>query len=193
LREAADTFSHRLANNVSKGQPMRYTAFVFALAAGLSAGAPARGQQPPRPENTRDVLLANWNEIGDKVVKLAEEFPEGKYDYKPVDGVRTFADVLRHVAFWNEYVAKAARGEKPDGSANEVPKAKFGTKAAIVSALKASLTGAASELKKSAAAPEPRTTGLWVSFIAHSSEHYGQLVVYYRLNGLVPPASRGSN
>jgi hypothetical protein len=85
--------------------------FVFTLAAALTAGHAASAHQPARPENTRDVLLANWNEIGEKVVKLAEEFPEGKYDYKPVDGVRTFADVLRYVAFWNEYVAKAARGE----------------------------------------------------------------------------------
>jgi hypothetical protein len=37
----------------------------------------------------------------------------------------------------------------------------------------------------------PNAAELWMSFISHSSEHYGQLVVYYRLNGIVPPASRG--
>jgi uncharacterized damage-inducible protein DinB len=169
---------------------MRCIALVFALA--MSA-APAYAQQAPKPENTRDVLLASWNEIGEKVVKLAEEFPDGKYEYKPADTVRTFADVLRHVAFWNEYVAKTARGEKPDGRPNELPKAQFATKAAIVSALKSSVAAAASELKKAPATPEPSSTGLWTSFINHSSEHYGQLVVYYRMNGLVPPASRGSN
>jgi len=124
---------------------------------------------------------------------MAEEFPENKYDFRPVDAVRTFADVLRHIAFWNDYVAKAARGEKPDGRQNELPKAKFATKAAIVSALKSSLASAADELKKAPASPEPGATALWVSFIGHTSEHYGQLVVYYRLNGLVPPASRGSD
>ncbi len=170
---------------------MRRLMVVLALAATLATITPAAAQQPPRPENTRDVLLANWNGIGEKVVKLAEEFPEEKYEYKPTDTVRSFGDVLRHVAFWNQFVAKAARGEKPDGTANELPKGQFATKAAIVSALKASVAEAASELKKSAAAPEPRVAGLWVSFISHSSEHYGQLVVYYRLNGLVPPASRG--
>jgi len=169
---------------------MRCIALIFALA--VVAG-PAYAQQAPRPENTRDVLLAGWNEIGEKVVKLAEEFPEAKYEYKPVDTVRSFADVLRHVAFWNEYVAKAARGEKPDGKQNELSKAQYATKAAIVAALKSSLAAAAAELKKAPAAPEPRATGLWSSFISHTSEHYGQLVVYYRLNGLVPPASRGSN
>jgi hypothetical protein len=169
---------------------MRWIGFVCAL---TFLANPLYAQQPPRPDNTRDVLLAGWNEVGDKVVKLAEEFPEGKYDYKPVDTVRTFADVLRHVAFWNEYVAKAARGEKPDGSQNELPKAKFATKAAIVAALKSSVEAGAAELKKSGASPEPKATGLWMSFISHSSEHYGQLVMYYRMNSLVPPASRGSD
>jgi len=168
---------------------MRCIGFIFALAVVVG---PAYAQQP-RPENTRDVLLGGWNEVGDKVVKLAEEFPEAKYEYKPVDTVRSFADVLRHVAFWNEYVAKAARGEKPDGRQNELPKAKFATKAAIVAALKSSLAAAAAELKESGANPEPQATSLWMSFISHSSEHYGQLVVYYRMNGLVPPASRGSD
>jgi uncharacterized damage-inducible protein DinB len=169
---------------------MRMIALVFALAAGV---APVYAQQPPQPENTRDVLLAGWNDVGEKVLKLAEEFPAEKYDAKPVDTVRSFADVLRHVAFWNEYVAKSLRGQKPDGRQNELPKAQFASKAAIVAALKSSLADAASELKKAAATPEPRVTNLAMAFIGHSSEHYGQLVVYYRLNGLVPPASRGSD
>lgn len=171
---------------------MRLSPAVLALVILVGASGPALAQAP-RPGNTRDVLLDNWSQIGEKVVKLAEEFPENKYDYRPVESVRTFADVLRHVAFWNQYVAKSARGEKPDGNQNELPKAQFATKAAIVSALKASLADATSELKKSPVSLEPRALNLWVSFIGHSSEHYGQLVGYYRLNGLVPPASRGND
>lgn len=155
--------------------------------------ASAHAQQPPRPENVRDVFLSGWNEVGEKLVKIAEEFPEDKFEYKPTDGVRTFADVLRHVAFWNQWVAKTARGEKPDGKPNELSKSEFGTKAKIVAALKSSVAEGAAELKKQPASPGPREAGLWTSFISHTSEHYGQLVVYYRLNGLIPPASRGSN
>lgn len=165
----------------------------FALIALVAAVAPAAAQQPPQPQNTRDVLLAGWTDIGEKVVKLAEEFPEDKYDFKPADGVRTFADTIRHVAFWNQYVAKAARGEKPDGKQNELPKAQYATKAAIVAVLKSSLADATAELKKFSASPDPKGVGLIGGFASHSSEHYGQLVVYYRLNGLVPPASRGSS
>ena len=69
--------------------------------------------QTPKPDPTaRDVLLKQWTDIGEKVVKMAEEFPEDKYEFRPVAGVRTFGDNLRHVAFWNGYVAKSARGEK---------------------------------------------------------------------------------
>jgi len=63
-------------------------------------------------------------------------------------------------------------------------------KAAIVKALKSSLDDATEQLKKAPADPSAKVSDLWVSFIEHSGEHYGQLVVYFRLNGIVPPASR---
>jgi hypothetical protein len=155
-------------------------------------GSGTAAAQTPKPDaTTRDVLLRQWTEIGEKVVKLAEEFPEDKYEFRPVPGVRTFADNLRHVAFWNGYVAKSARGEKADGKLNELPKAEYATKAKIVAALKSSLADATAQLKNGPATPTTKLTDLWVSFTEHSGEHYGQMVVYYRLNGIVPPASRG--
>jgi hypothetical protein len=157
----------------------------------LFGSGPAHAQTPKPDATVRDVLLRQWTEIGEKVVKLAEEFPEDKYEFRPVPGVRTFADNLRHVAFWNGYVAKSARGEKPDAKQNELPKAEYATKAKIVAALKSSLADATAQLKNGPAAPTPKLMELWVSFTEHSGEHYGQMVVYYRLNGIVPPASRG--
>jgi hypothetical protein len=167
----------------------RIARFVFLAVLVLST--PAFGQQPPAPANIRDVLLGGWTDVGEKFVALAEQFPEDKYDFKPSGDVRTFADVVRHVAFWNGWVATTARGEKADGRQNELPKADYATKAAMLAALKSSLAEATAELKKHPETPAPRQAGLWGSFISHTSEHYGQLVVYYRLNGLVPPASRG--
>ena len=151
----------------------------------------AQGEKKPDP-TLREVLLANWTDIGEKVVKLAEEFPEDKYDFRPVPEVRTFADQLRHVAFWNLFVQKTARGEKIDPAQNELPKAEYPTKAKIVAALKSTLADATAELKKEAESPIARRARLWITFTEHSGEHYGQLVVYYRLNGIVPPASRSS-
>src|SRR5215471_498164 len=63
-------------------------------------------------------LIGRWEQLGQKLAALAEEVPENKFNYRPVDGVRTFADVLRHVAFWNRYVAESAYGRKADDTAN---------------------------------------------------------------------------
>jgi hypothetical protein len=167
-------------------------AVFLVVSAFVTFGNPAAQAQPAKADPTmRDVLLKQWTDIGEKVVQLAEQFPEDKYDFRPVAGVRTFGDQVRHVAFWNGYVTKSARGEKADGKLNELPKAEYPNKSAVVKALKSSLAEATAELKNGPAAPSPKLANLWVSFTEHSGEHYGQLVVYYRLNGIVPPASRG--
>src|SRR5215216_5850862 len=93
----------------------------------------------------RDVLATRWSEIGDKMIKLAEEFPEDRYDARPVAEVRSFADQLRHVAFWNRYVQKTLRREEADGSPNELPKASYPTKSKIVKVLRASFDDVAKE------------------------------------------------
>jgi hypothetical protein len=138
----------------------------------------------------RDVLMTRWSEIGDKVVKLAEEFPEDKYEFRPRPGVRSFADQLRHAAFWNEYVRKTVRGEQADGAANEYPRDAYPSKAAVVQVLRKSFDGVRAEIAAGKGAPDKSMLDNVIAFIEHSGEHYGQLVVYYRLNDLVPPASR---
>src|SRR5688572_5394184 len=105
-------FQEGRQSSVQKEGSMPRIAQALAVLAVLLVAVPSvRAQQPPRPENPRDVFLAGWTEVGEKLVKMAEEFPEDKFEYKPANGVRTFGDVLRHVAFWNQWVAKAARGE----------------------------------------------------------------------------------
>lgn len=164
------------------------------VCATLASGPIGHAQTPAaKPDPVlRDVLLEQWTDIGEKFIKMAEEFPAEKYDFRPTPEVRTFADVVRHVAFWNLYVQKTARGEKIDARQNELSKTEYPTKAKMVEALKRSFADATAELKKEGASPVAKRARLWVTFTAHSAEHYGQLVVYYRLNGLVPPASRGA-
>lgn len=137
---------------------------------------------------SKNVLAARWNETADKVVQLAEELPAQHYAFTPAPEVRTAAEQLRHVAFWNQYLAATLRGESPDGSANELPAAEFADKPRIVAALRESFGAAAAAIEASA---DPDALAEHVtSYLQHNSEHYGQLVIYYRLNGLVPPASR---
>ena len=138
-----------------------------------------------------DKLIGQWEQIGKKFVNLADEVPEGKFDYRPVEGIRTFTEVFRHVAFWNRYVADRARGGKGDDTANELPKEKFRSKKQILDALKQSAADALSALREYKSELSPDMAEMLVTFIEHNCEHYGQLVVYARLNGIVPPASRG--
>ncbi len=139
----------------------------------------------------RDVLMNRWTEIGDKIVKLAEEFPEDRYDARPVPAIRSFADQLRHVAFWNKYVQKTLRREEADGQANELPAATYGTKAKIVKVLRSTFDDVTKEFGAMNGKASTADADTMVSFIEHGGEHYGQLVLYARLNGIVPPASRG--
>ena len=138
-------------------------------------------------EQLSATLIGRWEQVGQKLTALAEAIPAEAYDSKPAEGTRTAAEVLRHVAFWNQYVAATARGEQADGSANELPAVEYATKAKIVSALRTSIADAAKALRKHPAFTA-KETELVVPFLEHSSEHYGQLVVYARLKGVVPPA-----
>src|ERR1700676_207667 len=126
-------------------------------------------------------LIDGWEQVCQKLVPLAEEVPEIKFEDRPVADVRTFADVLRHVAFWNRYVADSARGRKGDGTANELPTDGYSTKPRIVDALKRSAADAADALKGNASGLSPEMAEMVVTFIEHNCEHYGQLVVYARL------------
>ncbi len=141
------------------------------------------------PETTLSTkLIGRWEQTGNRLATLAAEFPEEKYESRPVEGVRTFADVLRHVAFWNRYVADSVRGKKADDSANELPKAEYSTKARILEALHHSAADAAAALKEQQ--PDPDRAEMVMMFIEHTCEHYGQLAMYARWIGMVPPASR---
>jgi len=142
------------------------------------------------PTVMRDVLVTRWSEIGDKIVKLAEEFPEDRYDARPVPDIRSFADQLRHVAFWNRYVQKMLRREEADGQANELPRTSYPTKAKIVKVLRSTFDDVTKEFSGMNGSASKADADTMVSFIEHGGEHYGQLVVYARLAGVVPPASR---
>ena len=136
------------------------------------------------------MLIEHWEQTGSKLAQLAEELPEDKFEIAAVAGLRTPGDVLRHVAFWNRYVAAVVRGGKAEDAANELPKDSYCTKAQVLTALQESAFEAATALRGYFTGLTPDKAGLVVTFIEHTSEHYGQLVVYARCLGIVPPASR---
>lgn len=140
-----------------------------------------------------NVLETRWTDIGEKLVALAESVPEESYAYRPVPEVRSFAEQLRHVAFWNDYLRDTLRGEDADGAANELSPTDYPGRAEILPALRESFDGVRAELAKGSgkrgAGADDKWLDLAVSYVDHAAEHYGQLVVYARLCGVIPPAS----
>ena len=145
-------------------------------------------------------LLAAWNREAKKLIDMAEDFPEDKYNYKPTPEVRSFAEQLTHVAEANVRFAGLARGHAAGGAEHNEAAPK--TKAEIVAMLKKSFEDAAAAIQSAGDAglaqpiklPTRTITGygLWTSATINAAEHYGNLVVYYRLNGLVPPTTRAA-
>ncbi len=134
------------------------------------------------------VLSTRWSEAGEKLVGLAEAVPAERYELRPAEGVRSCAEQLRHVAFWNDWLSETLRGSQPDGSVNELDPARYPGKPQILEALRESfqrVVGAVQPAGDQAAAENI------LPMLEHVAEHYGQLVVYCRLGGVVPPASRG--
>jgi uncharacterized damage-inducible protein DinB len=142
-------------------------------------------------ENTLNSLcIERWEQAARKVAALAEVLPEEKLESQLVRGTRAPGEVLRHIAFWNQYLAASLRGEEPDGSASELPRSSYGTKVAIIEALNRSSADVTKALGEEQIWRERKTAENVMTFIEHTSEHYGQLAVYARLMGIVPPASR---
>lgn len=155
--------------------------------------------KPADPE--LKVVVDSWNDVGRKLIAMAEDFPEDKYDFKPTPAQRSFAEQLLHAAGANYYFINPVRGEKPPAE-EDVKRDKYKTKADIVAFVKKSFADGAAAIQAkgekglSATIVDPfshqqvRVLDFAYGFIEHCGEHYGQLVVYYRLAGLVPPESR---
>lgn len=186
---------------------MRRSFALLTLAALLLfAAGPARSQTsaPPRkakPKPSEESLLA-WNSAARKLIEMAEEFPADKYDYKPTPEVRSFAQLLLHIAGVNYYFTNATLGREVEHAEDDPPREKYRTKKEIVEFLTKSFADGATAIKQkgergmSQIVKHPyanRVTSLnslCRDTVEHSGEHYGNLVVYYRVNGMVPPVSR---
>jgi uncharacterized damage-inducible protein DinB len=141
-------------------------------------------------EGLTAMLAARWEQASRKLAELADAIPADQFDSRPLAGVRSVGDVLRHVAFWNQYVADSLRGAAADGTGNELPRDAYSTKACILEALNRTSAAAAAALGEDQGAADSKAAELIMTFVEHTSEHYGQLAVYARLIGIVPPASR---
>jgi hypothetical protein len=190
----------------AKGEKMKkLTLFAALLLAGLCGALPCLAQDtkkaPPKPApGPADAVLEQWNDIGRKLIDMAEDFPEDKYSYKPAPESRTFGAMLLHVAGSMYYFTDIAEGKKPRYP-DDPKQDNLKSKAEIVAFVKQCVGDGAAEIKKlgdkglekavNDGGPHlDRLYDLAYGLVEHSGEHYGALVVYYRINGMVPPESR---
>ena len=188
---------------------------VLILAVG-TLGMTVRAQDLPKKvaapnpaASPSQAVLKQWNEVGRKLIDMAGDFPEDKYDFKAAKTTGTFAERLIHAAATNYFFTNLATGQKAPGE-EDPPRAQFKNKAAIVAYVKKSFAEGAAAIKAKgdkgildlvvdpfaqdipgqAGKEEIRLSDLAYGLIEHSGEVYGQLSVYYRVAGLVPPESR---
>jgi|ERR1051326_6660806 uncharacterized damage-inducible protein DinB len=170
---------------------------LFAVAAfGQSAASKPSNHQ----QSTNNAMIAFDKEIYSHLqgilLRSAEKMPEENYNFKPVDGVRTYGQILGHVADAQYTFCSIALGEK-DPDLN-IEKTKT-SKAALMSALKTAFSycdkayDSMSETSATQRVPfmggdTPKLGVLNVNSL-HSVEHYGNLVTYMRMKNIVPPTS----
>ena len=186
-----------------KHPPMRV--LIIALLASLTTGLYAQTpSQAPGPAASRsEEMLKTWNAIGNKLIAMAQDFPEDKYDFKLQKDERTFAQNLLHAAALDFVLIRLVSGSHagPDfGEGDNPSREVFKTKADVVKFVQEAIADGAQVIQQQGDAGLDHTSKagnrlahnsyIWMTAIEHSGEHYGQLVVYYRANNMVPPDSR---
>jgi hypothetical protein len=173
----------------------------------LSGIALAQAAKPAEPRTVSQVLQSSVTSVEGEFVPAAEAMPEDKYSFAPATGefkgVRTFGQQVKHVAAVNYILAAAILGEKPPvDTGEENGPASLTSKADIIKYLKDSFVylhkaaGSVNEGNLLVAVKSPfgeaATTRLALATgaVGHCFDHYGQMVEYLRLNGIIPPASR---
>jgi uncharacterized damage-inducible protein DinB len=168
----------------------------------LSAGGEAWAQTPPAPSPggpLTGTLQRAYANVKRNITEAAEKMPEAEYGFRPVDTVRTYGQFVGHIADGSLAYCKVASGEPvTNAGASE----KLTTKAELVAALAKAFAycdpvyeGTTDAKLVTAIQAGPNTNsvgGMLFGNISHINEHYGNLVTYMRIKGLVPPSTERS-
>lgn len=170
---------------------------------------PAQAQQPELPKTIAAMVDRQISTIEKQVIEAAEAMPGEKFNFTPESlnisgadykGVRSFAGQVKHIAASNYFIWSAVTGDKlPEKLKDGNGPAEMKTKADIVQFLKDSFAlghrAAATLTTENMLQPTPNGKSLRLDRtqfgVAHGFDHYGQIAEYLRMNGIVPPASRG--
>jgi uncharacterized damage-inducible protein DinB len=187
------------------------TATALGQPTNTAAPASVPQAQPSPPPTIASAVDSEISNIERQIIDVAEAMPEDKYNFSPESlnipgsdykGVRTFASQVKHVAASNYFIWSHLTGGKlPDGLKDGNGPENVKTKADIIKFLKdsfalghkAAATLTAENMLQTAEGSESSRLHLATFGVVHASNHYGQMVEYLRMNGIVPPASRGKS
>jgi uncharacterized damage-inducible protein DinB len=185
------------------------TRFCLASAALLVAAASAHAQTPapaaPAAQQTQVTTLSAgvkrfWDNMKRNLSEAAEKMPEANYSFKPTPDVRSFGELVGHVAESQHGICAGLKGERPPFERGSIEKKT--AKADLVKALESAIAVCDSvyqtatdeslvKMTKFGSGEIAPINHLWYN-ISHSNEHYGNMVTYMRLKGLVPPSTERS-
>ena len=179
---------------------MRYMVAGIILVSAVAASA----QTPkPRPPQTLPAYLqAQYTLLKQSITGSAEKMPAEHFGFKPTPEVRSFAAIIGHTMETQYFYCSNAKGQAPPAVATDLEK-KATDKAAVVQIVKdafaycddafATVTNeSALEMITIGTAPNQRQvarTNQLMMVLTHGNEHYGNLVTYLRIKGIVPPSS----
>lgn len=176
---------------------MRSAILAFATLAVSGVLSPAAAQDGATANSAVNTARMVWEPMIGYITAAAEELPDSTYAYKPTPEVRSFGQLVGHVAGAQYLICAAALGDRPREE-DAIEKTRT-TKAELVAALKASTEYCQKAYSQSDKAAQGKTklfgqerTRLFALGLnaTHDAEHYGNIVTYLRLNGIVPPSSR---
>ena len=142
-------------------------------------------------------MKAGWDGLEKNLAGSAALLPEADYDFKPVATVRSFGQIIGHVAGSQYMYCAAILGEKPRAE-DEIEKGTM-SKAELVKAIKASgaycnraysLADADGNAKVTLFGTTVSKLSWLINNVGHDMEHYGNLVTYFRMKGMTPPSSQ---
>lgn len=185
----------------------KYTFTVALCVLALSALGTAQGKKTEERRSVTEILDHTVSNLEHEFVPAADAMPEDKFSFVPTNGefkgARTYGEQIKHVAAVNYLYGAAILGEKvPVDVGDESGPAAMKTKAEIMQYLKDSFAYVHKAVQtineKNLAEPmkspfgEGKVTRLSVAInvSSHGFDHYGQMVEYLRMNGIIPPASR---
>ncbi len=165
---------------------------AFAIAAPVAAQTVS-----PAPSGAVATASTVWSQTIGYIIASAEQMPEADYSFRPTPEVRTFGQLIGHVAGAEYSFCSAAIGDKP-ANEGDIEKSKT-SKADLVAAIKASADYCRRAYAQSDADGRRMTkmfgqdrSRLYALILnaSHDSEHYGNIVTYFRIKGMVPPSSQ---